>query len=287
MPFRSWLCVFALGLTFATSGQAQQQAQDEQEGASQQQQPTAELPIPIAVEIIEDQAAADTRKIRESESRQRDIDDLIAQQGMNESTRSMNDATQEMRDYVYIQTVLIGLGTALLVVTLMLTWGANRAAVKAAMVSLRVERPWIKVSIETGDELFGTPPDMWICYELSFENVGKSPATITDVFMEYRLPGIEGKPIRTDPIKMGATVFPSGVETVEVKDHLQVTSNNHSARLVVCTHYVDLLTNEKHWVERQFSLHAAERAFYFNREIRLPKENWGFWERGEYRVDHD
>lgn len=135
MPFRSWMYVFTLGIALATSGQAQEQTEGPQGEASQKNEPSYETPLPFPVEIIEDQSASEARQRHEEESRQREIDDLIAQKGMNEATRAIKDATVDMRDYALYSTLLVGFGTFLLIVTLWLTRQANRAAREAVDVT--------------------------------------------------------------------------------------------------------------------------------------------------------
>lgn len=134
MPFRAWIFAAALGL-IAALGQAQEQTQSPGGQAEQEQSPAKALPLPFPVEIIEDQSAANSRQRSEEEARQREIDDLIAQQGMNAATQAMNDATQRMAEYAFWSTVLVAAGTALLVITLLLTSQANRAAVAAVEVT--------------------------------------------------------------------------------------------------------------------------------------------------------
>lgn len=131
----NWIAAIALGLALSCPGHAQEQAQDEQGAGTQQQSLAHLLPAPIPVDIVEDQATAEARERREEEAAQREKDDLIAQQGMNEATQAMNDATQRMADFAYIQTWLVGTGTALLFATLFLTWQANRAAQAAVAVT--------------------------------------------------------------------------------------------------------------------------------------------------------
>ncbi len=130
MSYSPWKYITAImGLVlFATLGQAQEKARDEQGQATIQQRPVQTLPIPLPVDVIEDEAKAEARKRSEAESRQREIEALAAQQGMN-------TATQDMRDYALYSTVLVGIGTFLLMATLGLTWMANRAAQAAVKVT--------------------------------------------------------------------------------------------------------------------------------------------------------
>jgi len=138
MSFRTWMYAVAFGLALTGSGQAQQETQDEQGQASEHQSPAENLPIPLPVEIVEDQSATDARQAREDEANQRQIDDLIAQEGMNAGTQAINAATEDMRDYAYVQTWLVGIGTVLLFVTLILTLMANKAAQAAVEITRTV-----------------------------------------------------------------------------------------------------------------------------------------------------
>jgi len=136
MSFRTWMYVFAIiGLTLAGSGQAQETRQPTQPQASEQEEPAKSLPIPLIVEIVEDDAAAVSRQRSETEARQREIDDLAAQQGMNAATQAMNEATQRMASDSREMTIATWVGIFLLFITLLLTLMANIAAVRAVKVT--------------------------------------------------------------------------------------------------------------------------------------------------------
>lgn len=135
-----WLGLFLIGGTLGfcalpTTGQAQDQPAQIQKEANRKQAPAYQLPFSVPVQIVEDRAAADTRERHEAEARQREIEGLIVQQGMNSATQAMNDATQRMADYTYWSTILVGIGTALLFITLALTRQANQAARDAVEVT--------------------------------------------------------------------------------------------------------------------------------------------------------
>ena len=87
--------------------------------------------MPLPIEIVESQAAAEARERHEAEARQRDIADLAAQQGMNAATQAMNAATQRMAEYAFWSTFLVAVGTAAVVWSLILMRQANGAAVAA------------------------------------------------------------------------------------------------------------------------------------------------------------
>jgi|GEM_PF-5391184 len=182
---RYGLLVAALGLVaLLNSGQAQEQTQTPDNSANSQQQPSNATPFRIPVEIFENEAESETRQRHEADARQREIDDLLAQQGMNAATQEINLATQDMRDYSYRQTWLIGIGTVLLVATLLLTLGANRAAVKAAVAAERAvdvtrimgeaqTRAYLTV---TGATIDYKGPTAIPHIRIGIENTGNSPA---------------------------------------------------------------------------------------------------------------
>lgn len=117
-----WIFTSAIVLTLLSPlGQAQENAQSGQGQTTQEQKPTQTLPIPLPVDIVVDKASADARKRHEAVTRQHEIDDLAAQQGMNLATQAMNEATQRMAFYSLISTFFVGIGTILLFYTLWLT----------------------------------------------------------------------------------------------------------------------------------------------------------------------
>jgi len=283
---RYWIIAVALGLV-ATLGQAQSASQSAQGATSQQETPAEALPISISAEIVDDDEDAKTRERREKEARQREIDDLAAQQGMNAATQSMNEATQRMATDSRQMTIATWVGVALLVVTLLLTLQANRAAVKAATISLRSERPWLRVNVEPADVLHGSPVSVLMKLNLRIENCGKSPAHIERIYHRIE---VQPTPTRLPDFaeyKMNETVFPSermGDTTLGFEFTYQKC---RYATFAVCVHYVDMLTNEKHWVKRRFDCFAGKGGgpFFFDREARLEVEEWGFYDDGEYQVD--
>jgi len=154
-------------------GQAQDEEQGEQGQTATQQQPAPTLPIPLLVDIIEDEAAAEARKRREAEARQNEKDDLVAQQGMDR-------AAQAMQQYSYVQTWLIGSGTALLIVTLLLTLQANLAAREAVKVTREIGEKQLRAYLFLDNELpidpfriaAGEPPHGMV----NIKNFGQTPA---------------------------------------------------------------------------------------------------------------
>lgn len=182
-----WIAAIAFGLTvFATLGQAQEQAHESEREAQQVQPQSLSTPLPVIV--IEDQGATKARERQEAESRQREIEDLLAQQGMDRATRAMNEATQDMRDYALYSTIFVGVGTALLLITLGLTYQANRAAIKAVEVTDNVGRLQVRAYIShcTTGIYTVLDDDTNALLQISFipdvQNTGQSPAYITAMY---------------------------------------------------------------------------------------------------------
>lgn len=167
--------IVALVIVLACQAQAQEGQTDTRGQARAEQDRPADPLGPIRIEIIESKAEADARKRREEEASRNEIDDLRAQQGMNE-------ATQRMATYSWWQTLFVGAGTFLLLGTLFLTIGANKAAtaaVEAAKANALLQadqRPWLafvlrRVSIEEA-EGSGQVAKATV----TLKNYGKSPA---------------------------------------------------------------------------------------------------------------
>ena len=139
---RSIAITFGL-IFFANLGQAQAQNQSAEQSTPVKQENPQTLPIPlpvdiqstIKVDVVESDAAANARERSENKRAQREVDDLIAQQGMNAATQAMNEATQQMACYSLISTCLVFVGTILLLLTLRETRKANVATKEAIEVA--------------------------------------------------------------------------------------------------------------------------------------------------------
>lgn len=184
MSFRAWLFISVIGLTFSPiSLQAQEHAENEAGNAEGHQPPT--LPFVIPVNVIEDDASAEASQRSEEESRQREKDDLIAQQGMNVATQAMNEATQSMKRASWLSTILVGIGTGLLIWTLVETRRATKAASDGTKIAERalieIERPWVLANgVRFMWGVNAMPGDFhgqkgFIPY-IVFQNYGRSPA---------------------------------------------------------------------------------------------------------------
>ncbi|WP_339636158.1 hypothetical protein [uncultured Sulfitobacter sp.] len=218
MPFHSWLLIAAIGLTISGSLQAQEQPSA---NASNQEELTDGSVFAIPVELVESQEATATRESEEAERRQREIDDLIAQQGMNDATQAMNTATQSMMLASWLSAALGGLGTILLVWTLRLTREANKAARDAVNITDRAAldqlRPWISVgglnhATAVDAILDGVQYPILHGFSTTCTNHGQSPAVKVSFASEYRMIPKSGETPTFQDISSpsDATIMPGG-----------------------------------------------------------------------------
>lgn len=192
MSFRAWVIAVAFGI-IAGLGQAQEQTDRPQGEAETQQEPTGAYPVPFPVVVVEDQATADARKRGEDESSQREIEDLAAQQGMNAATQAMNRTTQRMAEYAFWSTVFVAVGTALLVITLLLTWQANRAAVFAGRITQRIGEAQVRAYLHCKSAKYKLSKES-ISAIVEFENTGQSPANVITISGGVTLHDVGGFP---------------------------------------------------------------------------------------------
>ncbi len=190
--------VLALGLIAISSavlGQTDEQPQEPQRKTQQEQGPTQIAPIPLPIEIVEDEATAEARKRHEAEASEREIKDLIAQQGMNTATQAMNRATERMAEYAFWSTIIVAFGTGLVFASLILMWGANRAAVTAVNViremAQRELRAYVNFTfievISDVDQMREDQPRNVRGYQLkvTVENAGATPAVDCNVYGDH------------------------------------------------------------------------------------------------------
>lgn len=180
MSFRSWLFVAAVGLTLLpVSGQSQEKAGKAQNEAAASGEQPGGLSFAIPIEIIESDAEADARQREEDEAQQREVADLAAQQGMHLATEAMNDATQRMADYAFWSTLIVGVGTVLLLWTLWETRKANKSANRSVDMNGEMFRRQLRAYVTV-------PPEVGIFFEcghkclsvtIPFRNVGSIPAS--------------------------------------------------------------------------------------------------------------
>lgn len=164
-----WRTLFAaVGLALiVTSGQAQEHT-EQAKGTADEQEESAE-PFSIPVSIVESQEASEARQRHEQVSEEREREDLVAQQGMNA-------ATQRVAKYAFWQTWLVGIGTAVLIYTLVLMRLANRAAWAAVRatedVGKKQVRAYLGVESAKVEPMAGRG-----CYcFFTLKNYGQSPA---------------------------------------------------------------------------------------------------------------
>lgn len=183
------IVVFAIAINLPASGQAQEQAGEAEGQPTTQQQPSQTFPLPLPVDIVEDEATAQAREREEKEARQREIADLAAQEGMNAATQAMNDATQRMPEYAFWSTLLVGIGTVLLIITLYQTRQANRAAQSAVAVTREIGEAQVRAyaAVKAVRLIIRKDGNGIMAEEVVvIENTGMTPAIITRVHRDSR-----------------------------------------------------------------------------------------------------
>lgn len=238
--YRRVAIALGIGLLAASSALAQApvREQDKQGQASTQQAPASYTMPPIRVEVVEDQAEAEARKRREKEADQREVDDLSAQQGMN-------NATQMMADYALLQTILIAVGTCLLFYTLYLTRQANMAAVRAAKasenavaVTQQVGQAQVRAYLSCEGAAYEVSKD-WFSCNVKLRNHGQSPAVRCEVegyvccinFGISADRGVSGQRTRSEDFQTEGPSIPAGGigDVLLIWDHVAMGTDAHEA----------------------------------------------------------
>jgi hypothetical protein len=188
-----WIAAIAFGLILPLAdvgnGQEDQTSDGTQSAQTGAQQAEPLLPS-IGIRIIESDEQAGARQATEERAEQRELDDLAAQQGMNE-------ATQKMALYALLQTILIAIGTCALIYTLHLTRQANRAAQSGVAVTRYIGKVQSEAYLAVSDLSIGGGAEHNIYRETvetgfaiigaSFVNTGQSPAVIQSAEMRIEI----------------------------------------------------------------------------------------------------
>lgn len=179
------------GLTSAFAQNSSEQTVSDQPGRDGQQEDgnqSAE-PFSFPVRILEGPKQTESAKRQEEESAQREIDDLVAQEGMNESTKRIVALT-------LLQTVLAFFGTIALIYSLHLNRKATHAATTAALAAekaIHSDRAWMTVSSFNAGfaagNINGAPIEKGIVMWIEWINTGRSPALRPNVFFNRRFVG--------------------------------------------------------------------------------------------------
>ncbi|MBB93073.1 MAG: hypothetical protein CML68_00490 [Rhodobacteraceae bacterium] len=112
---------------------------------------------------------------------------------MNAATQEMNEATQRMALYSLISTVLVGLGTGLLIWTLALTRQANSAARGAVEVTRMIGEAQVRGYLSNYVPMNGNgEPRLNLAFKensaiyfVAFSNVGASPLVLHSLEVGY------------------------------------------------------------------------------------------------------
>ncbi|WP_295451231.1 hypothetical protein [uncultured Pseudophaeobacter sp.] len=178
MSFRAWLYIAVFGIALAGSGQAQDSGEQPQQPAAEQQELSQSLPIPVPIVIVESEETSEAREGHEAEARQREIEDLRAQQGMDAATQAMNEATQSMALYALLSTVFVAVGTFLLFWTLYLTRKATRSAEDAVLVTRDIGEAQVRAYLTPSlVQVSCTAENPCLTFRCNITNHGQSPAS--------------------------------------------------------------------------------------------------------------
>lgn len=233
MTFRAWIIAVAFAL-IGCLGQAQEQAQSGGRQAEKEQSPSDNPTVAVPVYVVGDQSAADARKRAEEEARQREIEDLVAQQGMNAATQAMNDATQRMAKYAFWSTVLVGIGTILLFLTLWLTREANKSARDAVEITRRIGNTQLRAYVGPRDVFFDLQTQT---ISFRIRNFGQTPAY--DVYVRTYYLGPNETP-RRDPHHFGILDPGSHLPGQFVTQNLWQSGARKAAQVIVVISYSDI-----------------------------------------------
>lgn len=182
MSVSRWVIAVAFGVILASHGVCGQNAgnngnnaNDTGTKASYQSEPSE--PFSIPVRIIEDKESTEASQPGEQDSRDLQKRDLIAQEGMNRATQSIEDATWLMLWATIASVFFVAIGTFLLVWTLRLTREANKAARDAVEVTREIGEAQVRayVNVERA-EVTGLAPNGRLRFYVNFKNTGATPA---------------------------------------------------------------------------------------------------------------
>ncbi|TCP27635.1 hypothetical protein [Rhodovulum adriaticum] len=221
MPYRHWLSSIAIGLGLTASAATGQHTSNEHGEAQRAEAGTAEQsdqaePFSLPVQIIESEEAAETRKRGETIDRKLQERDLVAQEGMNRATQSIEQATWWLLWVSALSVGFVGVGTGLLVWTLRLTRQANEAAQAAVAVTREIGKKQVRAYVGTTSTGFEKLSDDCILLSVGIHNSGLSPAfdlgVISEAFFaSYPLP--DERPMPTSHHGFRTTLSPGAEVT--------------------------------------------------------------------------
>lgn len=238
-----WLGAAVLVL-WASCVQAQVDEPETAGQTGQQDRPAETLPLPLPVDIIEDEAEAKARQAAQERAEQREIDDLAAQQGMDQATQRMVDLSEK-------QTWLIAIGTFLLFTTLLLTLQANRAAIRAAKAAERS----VDVTQDIGQRQIRAYVTVWDVHIHNFrkgghpfiryviDNRGQTPATIVKFGVGIRTVDDPNR----DPIK-GIALGASEPGSVAVVGGVTSLKQRENANTIIEDRLFSQVISEKRYI---------------------------------------
>lgn len=171
MSRRYWIALAAIGLSvLCASVEAQEHQPEAASQAAEERDDDTGFPVPLPVQILEGETERDARLRREREARQLQTDDLAAQRAMNEASLRMARAAET-------QSWIVGIGTVLLLATVILTAWASYAAHEAVRVTRDLGRKQVCAYPGIQQVKVGTSHESLTAnFLIQVHNAGQSPA---------------------------------------------------------------------------------------------------------------
>ncbi len=191
MPRSYWIAAIAIGLALVASEKnavAQEvpanNVDEHSRDSEEPEQPEINrLPDPLRVEIVVEDGEAQAARAHQEEAENREIRDIAAQEGMNEATR-------RMADLAFWQTILVAIGTVVLIYTLYLTRQANLAARQAVEVTRDIGEAQARGYLTAESAQFTSNADYAAC-QIEITNTGLSPANVTHILATLTVYGMD------------------------------------------------------------------------------------------------
>lgn len=282
-----WITAIALGLAWLLSvmGYSQEPDTNNYHNAAERSYDASEYDPPtFPIFKIESDAEAQARQDAEERAEQRELEDLAAQQGMNESA-------QKMADYAVYQTVLIAIGTVALIWTLVLTQRTASAAVAANTISRDMlyasNRPYLRIESITlqRQKMVDGPTYCWAV--VAFRNISDFPALDVSCVASFKQ-GVDVTNGNLDAQTLagrfstmdasgGTIVHPTGDKAVaaelmcEIGEDSPTFVDRDGWTLTVCLRFRSAVgTNYYYLGCKSFVGHSAASEFLANSKSELP-----------------
>ncbi len=266
------------GLCLIFSSQALSQDENTDQTDSHSHSENQDAPIPLQVQILQSAEEVENRRRIQEENREIERGALAIQQDLAKSARVM-------KSIALLQTLFVGLGTALVLASLYYLRQANRAAVRAVEVTREIgesqTRAYISVHGNTlPDRLSFRKPEM---YSVTVRNDGMTPAlnlrmgAILFPKVDEHLPKISDYLEKKKGEASGTSILPSGHDTkcetggdpplVDAQEQLGMSTDSPQPVILLVTAIYDDV----------FGVSCESQSTYVSEPVSEPDEN-GWYE---------